>query len=467
MKGDFSRWTYDPTKRYSRVLSLQGRVFLDADFNEAMELQLQYLRSLTANLIGPHAGVGDESFKIQSTGSAPRDFFITRGTYYVNGVPCDNPSLPPPAGGGAADPGPRYSGQPYWSDPPALDDAGSYVVYLDVWERFLTYIEDEDRTDDELQQTIREVALGGPDTAARSRIVWQVRVVPLGDVDADSLEDDADGFENFLDVLKKNNVIRAVEPDGDTRLYGKLAARARKTQADDQPCSTNPESRYRGPENQLYRVEIHDPGAFTLDEASEATFKWSRENGSVVFAIRALEGPTVTLETLGRDERLGLKAGDYVEVVDDDYVLEGRAEPLLRVSSVDPETFTVMLSAPPASNVGTDQKKHPILRRWEGTASVSVNEKPGSEGYLALEDGVEVLFSEGDYRTADYWSFPARTATGDVEWPGPAGSPKEIPPHGIVHAYAPLSVITVPAVAGAVTAGNDLRRKINKLWSAV
>ena len=73
--------------------------------------------------------------------------------------------------------------------------------------------------------------------------------------------------------------------------------------------------------------------------SAKPTFKWSRENGSVVFPVRSIEsaGSTtgVTLEHLGRDMRFGLQEGDWVEVVDDKYVLHGRSEPLLMVSSID------------------------------------------------------------------------------------------------------------------------------------
>ena len=34
MKGDFSRLTFDPKKHYRRVLMQQGRVQVDADWNE-------------------------------------------------------------------------------------------------------------------------------------------------------------------------------------------------------------------------------------------------------------------------------------------------------------------------------------------------------------------------------------------------------------------------------------------------
>jgi hypothetical protein len=456
MKGDFSRWTFDRTKRYDRVLSLQGRVFLDADFNEGMELQLQRLRKLTADVLGPHAGPGASGFSIVATNPPSKDFFISSGSYYVNGILCENPDLPPPAQG-QPDPGPRYLTQPFLPKPDDLK-AGTFIAYLDVWERFLTCVEDEDRTPAELQQSIREVALGGPDTAARSQVVWQLRVLPV--VGAAPPDNDDANFEAFLKKLRDLGTIRTV--DAGPHRFGRVKMRARKPKGDDLPCATNPESKYRGPENQLYRVEIHTGGAFGPAGADSPTFKWSRDNGSVIFPIQSLEGPTVVLETIGRDERLGLKQGDWVEVVDDAYVLQNRAEPLLKVKSVDAETRIVELSAPPASPVGTVQALHPILRRWDGTAPVSVNPDPDSEGYLSLEDGVQVHFSAGDYRTSDYWIAPARTATGDVEWPGPVDSPQEVPPHGIMHAYAPLAVINIGAT---VTVASSMRRQIDQLWS--
>src|SRR5438309_1839879 len=56
MKGDFTRNTFDPTKHYRRVLMQQGRVTLDADWNEQNAILLHYLRTLTTDVFGPHAG---------------------------------------------------------------------------------------------------------------------------------------------------------------------------------------------------------------------------------------------------------------------------------------------------------------------------------------------------------------------------------------------------------------------------
>lgn len=215
-------------------------------------------------------------------------------------------------------------------------------------------------------------------------------------------------------------------------------------------------------ENQLYRVEIHRSG-----NVHEATFKWSRENGSVVFRIRQLEGNVATLEHLGRDDRFGLREGDCVEVVDDDYVLRNRAGTLLFVKEIDRDRLQVTFNSTPDPLVGQDPNKNPLLRRWDHNARVLELDAAGAAlikvgDWLTLEDGVQIQFEKPaaatEYRTGDYWLIPARTAPGDVDWPGPPDAPKPLPPRGIKHHYAPLHRITV-AAGGVVTANApDLRR---------
>ncbi|MEK8145451.1 DUF6519 domain-containing protein [Streptomyces sp. M10(2022)] len=64
----------------------------------------------------------------------------------------------------------------------------------------------------------------------------------------------------------------------------------------------------------------------------------------------------------------------------------------------------------------------PALRRRPSeagcreTAGGAVRIEEG--GWLPLEDGVLVYFEPGrTYRSGDFWTVPARTATGSVEWP--------------------------------------------------
>lgn len=505
--GDFTRDTYNPLKRFSRVLMQQGRVLLDADWNEQTSIILHYLRSLAADLIGPHGGSGD-AFKIEGievidhpTGQKKGDFTIQKGRYYVEGILCENDAL-------IADH--LHKGISFQEFQPL--SPGSHLVYLDVWERHITFLADEDPRHNE--PSIREVALGGPDTASRAQVVWQVKwtkpeiteLNPDGtfkakkEVKADQLKNKSEGHALFEDVLRDNSITRSVP--------GTLRARATKPRTDGQDCAcvTSPESRYRGVENQLYRVEIHkggpawdgigplgNPGRDVpppkagpvpfpqkTNLADAATFKWSRENGSAVFRIRkavtSSDGKTtVALSDLGRDARFGLKKGDWVEIVDDDYVLQNRAEPLLEVQEINGDERSVTLRGTPGHNVGLDLKKHPLLRRWDyrgdpksgGLTLVQAGEN--ERGWLDLEDGVQIQFQALDpsatYKTGDYWLIPARVATGDVEWPGTADNPAWLSPHGIEHHYAPLWIVTVGA-DGSVTApkDNDCRRQFKQLW---
>src|SRR5262249_49681503 len=151
----------------------------------------------------------------------------------------------------------------------------------------------------------------------------------------------------------------------------RLKARTKPQQSDDNPCILSPASQYRGPENQLYRVEIHRNGnGWDGNEQTKnaaATFKWSRENGSVIFPITSIGEDYVILENLGRDARFGLSPDDWVEIVDDDSVLQNPdgAPPLLQIKEIDTENMKVVLKTPPPSGVDADPKKHPILRRWD------------------------------------------------------------------------------------------------------
>ena len=56
MHGDFSRWTFRPSARYTRVLMQQGRMQLDADWNEQGAILDARLASLAEDVIGPAGG---------------------------------------------------------------------------------------------------------------------------------------------------------------------------------------------------------------------------------------------------------------------------------------------------------------------------------------------------------------------------------------------------------------------------
>jgi hypothetical protein len=463
-RGDFSRDTYDPFRHFSRVLMQQGRVQLDADWNEQVSIFWHYLRALARDIGSEHwapTSNGSSWFKI-APNADKNDLLIGPGSYYVQGVLCENGNQEL-----------LYSqqvGYPFLDSLEIEDkkNGTSYLAYLDVWERHLTYVEDD---------YMREVALTGPDTAARSKIIWQVKLKEMTDIPNDDIDDYSKKIKGDYSIF--------LEELGDFKKpgLGMLRARARKNEDEsDDPCLVSPEARYRGAENQLYRVEIHQGG-----EAGKATFKWSRENGAVISPIREIAGSTITLDHLGRDSRFGLNPDDWVEIVDDHYALRGHAMRLLQVDVIDHENMEVTLKEAPALDLEGIQNRHPYLRRWDHTANsndgaVWVAESSGedNEDWILLEDGVQIQFPAVDeateppiYKSGDYWIIPARTATGDVQWPkeqenettGPI--PKRLSPHGVIHYYAPLAIATVDN-NGDITpihANRDLRRKLKRTWS--
>ncbi len=436
MKGDFSRITFDPAKHFLRVLMQQGRVQLDSDWNEQTAILLHYLQTLVKDIVGPYAGPqGDEyGFEIKNPNNG--NFHIGKGRYYVDGILVENrDDVAYRAVSGPASESTPIPTQPGLPGASSLED-GRYLVYLDVWERHITYIQDGD---------IREKALRGPDTTTRSKVVWQVKVLELN-----TYEYCNNGAEELNDKLA---VVSQVC----------LSARAKQEKAPKDPCLTAPESRYRGAENQLYRVEIHSVGDELTDKP---TFKWSRDNGSIVFPVKTVEVDlsssvtTVELEDLGRDSDRGLSVGDWVEIVDDDYTLRNEIKPLLQVYSVDRIEMKVTLTG--EADISSDPTKHPLLRRWDHKKGGEMGSDGAlviAEDWIKLEDGIEVRFDikdEDSVRSGDYWLIPARTATGDVEWPkqvdengqprkDPKGYfiPESLPPQGVLHHFAPLAIINV------------------------
>src|ERR1700731_3051521 len=300
MKGDFSRLTFQQKNHYRRVLMQQGRVEVDADGNEQIAIGDHIGATTSTDVIG-QAGypvgtlpdgtpVGGFALGIGTNGS---DLTISAGRMYVDGLLVENdaqttlltqPDMP---GVTLAELG--------------VTQSGVYAVYLDVWERLITALDNP---------LIRETALGGPDTSVRTKLVWQVKPYFVAGPPASGGASPpcASGGDPWVTAAATT---------------GTLAASS-AAPGSDLPCILPPESGYQSLQNQLYRVEIHTAGQ---DET--ATFKWSRENGSIVCLITAppssngasppttVTGPTFYVTGLNTDSSIGLTAGDWVELTDD------------------------------------------------------------------------------------------------------------------------------------------------------
>ena len=505
MPGDFSRRTFNPQKRYAGVEAQQGRVLTDADVNEQLDIGQHRTQTEAIDAIG-RCGVPKTvgGFRIDKTPDGG-DLLISPGRAYVEGVLCELDASPAglsfPQGASAvqaavgslivddrpleighwveisADNGPKkviritgvtaqtrllsfdtniaqyrllpnpvirrittYLTQPDYPDPalagpsvspPGFEavvlDEGTYLVYLKAWQREVNALTDPH---------IKEVALAGPDTATRLKNVWQVNLWKVTPPPA-SKPDCATPFPTWTEEIAAGT--------------GRMNARAVSTAGAAKPCLVPATSGFRRLENQLYRVEVHSGGP-----RAQATFKWSRENASVETRIK-VSGSTIIADDLGKDEGLGFKGGDWAEILDDASELKGVPHPLIQLNPPDPATREITTGA----SISTFSNQPALtLRRWDQTGAGATNAGVKiTAGWMDLEDGLQVSFSEGTYRSGDYWLIPARTGTGDVEWPPfdvPNINPIPQSPLGIKRHYCRLALLTV-AKFGAITEIQDCR----------
>ena len=321
----------------------------------------------------------------------PRDFQIAAGRCYVDGILCqfDNNT--------------SYLGQPDLPVPqplpiPAGGSTRLALIYLEVWHRLITYLEDD---------ALREVALQGPDTAARLKTIVQVKSADL---------------PSFLSCA---DAIQFLPSDGKATLTTLQPLLAQPSDL----CRLPDPGNFTGRENYFYRVQVHDRGdvlggstgfagsiplaanaavgAVTLRLASPlsagqveaanragfvtvtdsaagsetvplagisadritvtlgrrllnahtnatavfgvATFKWSRDNAAFAVRVAAVQSDrrTLTLSSVGRDAATALREGDLIEIEDDASELGPARGHLTRLTTdPDPDQLTVVLEEP-------------------------------------------------------------------------------------------------------------------------
>ena len=250
MGADISRVRFDPLRDFAGVVLQQGRLLLDADFNELVAMLDRRLRAETCDLTsfgpGPATTQGvawvprqtPDAFRVTASGGAldrrgadvrrrparrePRARARTGSTRCLARATgtADTPYLPALLADAR----------------PAAPTGGTHLAYLDVWQREVTHLEDP---------ALVEIAVG-VDTTARWQTVWQVRCsrVARRPTCATTDDDDLAGWLDLDPALR-----RAAHDRHESR-----------SSDDDDPCELPPEGGYRGLENQTYRVEIHEGG---------------------------------------------------------------------------------------------------------------------------------------------------------------------------------------------------------------
>ncbi|WP_429291480.1 DUF6519 domain-containing protein [Paraburkholderia sp. CI3] len=456
MSFDTSRFRFDPWKNYSGVVMEQGRVQLDSDWNEWLAQMVRRAQAETLDFIGRATYPATTPFAFLLKFDGAGKLTIGPGRMYVDGLLAENhgdptttvwdPALgemsntpqPPPASETGAI---AYTAQPWMPGVVQPTDGGTYLAYLDVWTRAVDYLQDPYLIDPAV----------GIDTTGRLQTVWQVRLAKV--------ESGADCSNAGTPWPGPSSGLLTTAP---------------VSSAPAGPCCLTSNTGYTGAENQNYRVEIHTPGPI-----GTATFKWSRDNGSVETGVTAIMPVTnsvlvsasqLSVLSMGRDQVLGFASGDWIEILDDDSelaVLHGVLHgDLHRIDTIDFAGKTITLDSPADATkfpvtggttpYQTDPARHTRIRRWDqsgkvyqsdGTTVVVDLGAAGSSGEIPvtapgiaviLENGVTVSFdvstAGGSFNSGDYWTFAART-DGSLDQLSAAA------PRGIHHHYTPLSVV--------------------------
>jgi len=271
MSFDSSRFPFNPWNDFNGVVMQQGRVQLDSDWNEWLAELARRIRAGTMDTVGRavYPATTPNAFLISAV---PGSITIGVGRMYVDGLLVENHGLPAPESVGwvppnSAAPGPQpawdpaldelvgqnpldYTQQPYFPGVATLapfpTTGGPFLVYLDVWEREVTFLEFPD---------LVEKAVG-IDTTGRIQTAWQVRLLDLsqfGNVTCTTNDSDIPPWDALI------------QPSAGRLTTGVVQS------ASSGPCCLAPNTGYTGQENQLYRVEIHEGG--TASSKPVGTFK--------------------------------------------------------------------------------------------------------------------------------------------------------------------------------------------------
>ncbi|MDD5389870.1 MAG: DUF6519 domain-containing protein [Gallionellaceae bacterium] len=240
MKTQISRDSFRPEQRFSGVYLQQGRMILDADWNELSDIEkARLVDALRDAIAGGAPRVGGLRVFADPAGSV--NIRIQPGALYVEGVPARlDAAAPLPV-----------NAQPDY--PIQADYSGQNLkLYVDVWERGVSALE---------QSALMDAALHGADTATRSQTMLQVKWC------ANTLNPLNEASNPSIGTAPLTLKLRLIASGGDTC----------------DPCASQVKVDERIG-NYLFRVEVHD-----YEPATQwLTLKWSRDNGAEACAVAAM-----------------------------------------------------------------------------------------------------------------------------------------------------------------------------------
>ncbi|GHE20360.1 DUF6519 domain-containing protein [Halomonas urumqiensis] len=251
MKTQISRQSFAEQKRYSGVYQQMGRMITDADWNELSDLLQFEVADAMEDVIG--SGTPARRGLVHKTPSG--EFALRWGYLYADGL--RGKVVPREA---SAPANLVFTEQADFPDVPPLP-AGEHRLYVDVWERTVTHLED---------RALLDSALKGADTCTRTQRMAQVKACAL-DISAEQLLDSDGPVNPSHGRLKLSVELNAGEtlPDPCDPCADELALK------DDVG-------------NFLFRVEVHEAlwdRSGSEPVLTELWLKWSSENGAEHYQV--------------------------------------------------------------------------------------------------------------------------------------------------------------------------------------
>ncbi len=430
---DISRSAFDPRKRYTSVRMQMGRVIVDDDWNENERIAGEDLRRSRVDIIGP-AGTPDAGFRVENVHQnldGNIDFDLLAGSFYLGGYRLELPDIS------------TYLGQTdqLQGDLKTSPAAGQVdMVYLTTYLQPVSAVEDSE---------LFEVALGGPDTSTRQRIMQRVRLLQdVGKLTCDQ------AWPVVLEQLSKAG-LGSLNDENELISDASLQVTFSATGSPDDLCTPTAAGGYLGAENQAIRVQIVDTGHFV----------WGFNNASSLYRIQlGADRKTVTMLTEPKDQAHWPLTNQVVEILPWGAVLPNN-EKIAEISghltkveaSYDPDTSQLSLvdAVPTAgfddwkTRSDADQLaeggEYLYLRVWSrgadvaSPAALAIGAGPVDLGMT----GLKITFSGSQFAAGDYWVIAARPETPNrvVPWVLESGRG----PNGIRRFVAPLALIHWPA----------------------
>lgn len=429
--NDISRSATDFRKHYKEVRAQQGRVFVDDDHNENERLHGEDERRSRVDIIGA-AGSPDNGFLVSGlqVTSGNIDFEINPGTFYLGGLHLEMDHVE------------KFQAQSDFlqSSRAPVAAPGQFgtrfdLIYLEAWLQPVSAVEDNE---------LFEVALGGPDTSTRMRLMRRVHVAP-----GVAGNNCSKAWQSFIAVKKAGNLGTINEENElvpDTKLRVEFVQGTNPTDL----CSPPVGGGYLGAENQAIRVQLVDATNFT----------WGFDNAAPLYRVKVGAGGTViNMMNEPKDQAHWPLTDQTVEllpwsaVLTNNEKLAARNGFLAKVGhSYDPDTKEFTLATPVPANFGASWRNRPdktqlgkddffYMRVWNrGLDTTSPASIPfGTTAVNLGQTGLKITISGNDRQPGDHWIIAARPESPNrvVPWLLEDGRA----PHGYRRFYAPLGVI--------------------------